>query len=165
MADLGPLATKISNKGNPTIHYIVIATHRISMYGFVGYTSPGWAGHTGHPVTIASTTWRMRQTPAWWGTLPAGQSPVLPDYELRGRVMVRDPETLEDSPVPNCRVALFFRRTNYVVDMDVSDDDGYVHFPNIMPGSQAYYAIAFDPEGSPMQNSIIWDRLTSVPVS
>ena len=106
-----------------------------------------------------------RRLPAWWGALQPGVPETLPTYELRGRVMQRDEVTLEDYPLPNTRVALFFRRTNYVIDMQVSDEDGYVHFPNIMPGSQAYYAIAFDPEGSPMQNSILWDRLTSVPAS
>lgn len=165
MANLGPLPTVNSLKGSPSIQPIVRLTMRNTMYFYNARTTPSWTGDTGRPLYLRPLLWRMRQTPAWWGTLPPGQTPILPDYELRGRVMVRDPETLEDSPVANCRVALFFRRTNYVIDMDVSDDDGYVHFPNIMPGNQAYYAIAFDPEGSPMQNSIIWDRLTPVPAS
>ncbi len=34
--------------------------------------------------------------------------------------------------------------------------------PN-MSGGRAYYAIAFDPEGAPLQNAVIWDRLSPEP--
>ena len=77
--------------------------------------------------------------------------------------MQRDAVTGEDFPAPLTRVSLFYRRTNYAIDTQVSDEDGYVVFQNLMPGNQAYYGIAFDAEGSPLQNSVIWDRLSSVP--
>ena len=99
--------------------------------------------------------------PSWWGI--ADYTTLTATYELRGQVLQHIEETDEDVPLPNTRVALFFRRTYAVIDMKVSDENGYVTFENLMPGNQAYFAIAFDPEGSPMQNSILWDRLTSVP--
>ena len=163
MTDFGPLPTKNSLKGSPSIIPSRHSAMRVSMFVFNARTSPGWAGDDAHPL-YKTLFYRTRSTtPSWWGLLPTGSNPVLPNYKLQGRVMQRDPETLEDTPVYNARVVLFFRRTNYVVDMQVSDEDGYVTFPNIMPGDQAYYAIAFDPEGAPMQNSILWDRLSAVP--
>ncbi len=102
-----------------------------------------------------------RGVPPWWG--PPNATTQLPTYELRGRVLQRDPDTGEDVPCHNIRVALFFRKLHSLVDIQLSDRDGYVHFKNLMPGNQAYYAIAFDAAGAPVQNSILWDRLTSVP--
>lgn len=159
MADLGSLPTILSTD-SPYRIFWERKTVRVS-YIYKALTIPGWDSN-GHVVLVRSL-YRTRQTPAWWGTLPPGATPLLPDYELRGRVLQHIEETDEDVPLANARVVLFFRRTNYVIDLQVSDEDGYVVFPNIMPGNQAYFAIAFDPEGSPMQNSILWDRLTSVP--
>lgn len=102
-----------------------------------------------------------RGVPPWWG--PSGSTAQLPTYKIRGRVMQRDPDTLEDTPVQNVRVALFFRRLHTLVDIQLSDADGYVQFDNLMPGVQAYYGIAIDSDNAPMQNSIIWDRLSSEP--
>lgn len=103
-----------------------------------------------------------RGVPPWWG--PAGSTAQLPTYKLRGRVMQRDPNgVLPDAPVQYARVVLFFRRLHTLVDIQLSDADGYVQFDNLMPGGQAYYAIAFDPEGAPLQNAVIWDRLTPEP--
>ena len=61
------------------------------------------------------------------------------------------------------RVALFFRRLHTLIDIQLSDANGYVQFDNLMPGVQAYYGIAFDSDGGLMQNSVIWDRLTPEP--
>lgn len=123
-----------------------------------------WQGGELRTMRQSMHLYRTRSSPPqWWGTLPTGGETVLPTYEIRGRVMQRDPVTEEDTPVPLVRVALFYRRLNYVVDVQVSDDDGYVNFQNLMPGDQSYYGIAFDREGAPMQNSVLWDRLTSVP--
>lgn len=103
-----------------------------------------------------------RGVPPWWG--PSGSTTQLPTYKLRGRVMQRDPDgVLPDAPVQYARVVLFFRRLHTLVDIQLSDVDGYVQFDNLMPGGQAYYAIAFDPEGAPLQNAVIWDRLTPEP--
>ena len=78
--------------------------------------------------------------------------------------MQRDPDgVLDDWPLANVRVALFFRRLHTLVDIQRSDANGYVVFRNLMPGNQAYYGIAIDNEDPPMQNSILWDRLTPEP--
>lgn len=110
----------------------------------------------------AQTVKVTRGVPPWWG--PSGSTTQLPTYKLRGRVMQRDPDgVLPDAPVQYARVVLFFRRLHTLVDIQLSDVDGYVQFDNLMPGGQAYYAIAFDPEGAPLQNAVIWDRLTPEP--
>ena len=100
---------------------------------------------------------RTRGVPAWYGD--SDSTTQLPTYEIRGQVQQ------EGEPLPNVRVVLFFRRLNMVVDIQRSDENGYVVFKNLMPAPQGYYGIALDPEGSPMQKSILWDRLTSVPGS
>ena len=102
-----------------------------------------------------------RGVPPWWG--PPGSTNVLPTYRLRGRVMQRDPDTGTDSPVMNAQVALFYRRLHTLIDIRISDEDGYVEFKNLMPGQNAYYAIAFDPDGGTVQNAVIWDLLSSEP--
>ena len=115
------------------------------------------------PVTVrkVQTVKSTRGVPPWWGA--PGSTSVLPTYKLRGRVMQRDPDTLEDTPLQNVRVALFFRRLHTLIDIQLSDANGYVQFDNLMPGVQAYYGIAFDSDGGLMQNSVIWDRLTPEP--
>lgn len=102
-----------------------------------------------------------RGVPPWWGS--AGSTTQLPTYKIRGRVMIRDEVTGEDTPLPNIRVALFFRRLHTLIDIQLSDANGYVQFDNLMPGVQAYYGIAFDKDGTPLHNSVLWDRLSSEP--
>lgn len=102
-----------------------------------------------------------RGVPPWWGS--AGSTTQLPTYKIRGRVMIRDEVTGEDTPLPNIRVALFFRRLHTFIDIQLSDANGYVQFDNLMPGVQAYYGIAFDKDGTPLHNSVLWDRLSSEP--
>lgn len=102
-----------------------------------------------------------RGVPPWWGA--PGSTTVVPTQRLRGRVMQRDEDAGEDYPLANVRVALFYRRLHTLIDIRRSDMDGYVVFENLMPGSQAYYAIAFDNDDGVMQNAVIWDRLTPEP--
>lgn len=102
-----------------------------------------------------------RGVPPWWGS--AGSTTVLPTYKIRGRVMIRDEVTGDDTPLANVRVALFFRRLHTLIDIQLSDENGYVQFDNLMPGVQAYYGIAFDKDGTPLHNSVLWDRLSSEP--
>ena len=117
-----------------------------------------------HPeprVVIPRQFRTTRGVPPWWGS--AGSTTQLPTYKIRGRVMIRDADTGEDTPLINVRVALFFRRLHTLVDIQLSDADGYVQFDNLMPGVQAYYGIAFDKDGTPLHNSVLWDRLSSEP--
>lgn len=104
---------------------------------------------------------KMTRIPAWWGLFDIGP---LPLSEINGRVFQRDEEDEVNVPLANARVVLFTRRTYMPVDMQYSDEDGYVQFKNLMAGTQEYFAVAFDPDGAPMQNAIIWDRLSSTPM-
>ncbi|QIN95191.1 tail protein [Stenotrophomonas phage vB_SmaS_DLP_3] len=103
----------------------------------------------------------MRGVPPWWGA--PGSTTTLPTFRLRGRVMQRDPDTGTDSPVMNAQVALFYKKLHTLIDIKLSNAQGYVEFKNLMPGQNAYYAIAFDPEGGTIQNAVIWDQLSSEP--
>jgi hypothetical protein len=155
VADLGPLAVVLHDP--PVVSTVVRLTVRNAAYNFRMGTAVG-------PAALAGTVLGPIQcvhlpTPQWWGGDSLGGSAPPPTYELRGRVLQ------EDEPIANVRVALFFRRLNLLIAMQRSDANGYVHFKNLMPGDQQYYAIALDPAGSPLQNSIIWDRLSSVPAT
>lgn len=143
---------------------------RIQPIGWTGKRFAQWikaaqsgAAFPGIPVQVRSRGKMCitRGVPPWWGR--PDSTTQLPTYKIRGRVMQRDPDTGIDTPLSLVRVALFFRRLHTLVDIQRSDDDGYVQFDNLMPGPQGYYAVAFDPEGAPLQNAVIYDRLSSEP--
>lgn len=156
MADLGILATKQSLKGLSKIVFPRL-TMRSSVRVKKAWTASSWSGNSVLLQKKTLSTKVTRLLPySWWGLLPEGSAQLLPNYKMEGHVLQ------ENVPLSNVRVALFFRRTNYLVDMKVTDSLGYFKFENLMYEPQGYYAIAFDPEGSPLQNSLIWDRLTPV---
>ncbi|ATS92293.1 tail fiber protein [Stenotrophomonas phage vB_SmaS_DLP_5] len=123
----------------------------------IGFEYPLLPLTTKKPKAVQIT----RGVPPWWG--PSDSTKVLPTYRLRGRVMQRDPDTGTDYPVMNAQVALFYRKLHTLIDIKLSNAQGYVEFKNLMPGQGAYYAIAFDPDGGPIQNAVIWDQLSSEP--
>lgn len=134
---------------------------RTSLFTASAYVAPGWEGDEGKPIRTG-LTFRTRSTsPSWWGQPPVGTVPVLPTHEMVCQVLQRN-ELLEDEPLPFARVMLFWRRTHHVVGMEISDASGMVTFRNLMPAYQGYYAVAFDPEGSPIQNAKVFDLLTPV---
>lgn len=65
-----------------------------------------------------------------------------------------------DHPLPRCVVSLFHRQTRTHIGRTRTDDEGYFRFRDLMPGEGIYFAVAFDPDGLPVQNALILDRLT-----
>lgn len=167
MADLGPLATKntaqtVRGWAMPNWEASFPVTKNMGQT-VRGWATPNWAGYTVQAHYYRRLTHRTFLAPAWWGSKSPNADLRNPTHEIRGRVMQRNPDTQVNTPLALARVALFYRRHHTFIAGALSDADGYVVFKNLMPENQAYYAIAFDPEGAPLQNAVIWDRLSSVP--
>lgn len=64
-------------------------------------------------------------------------------------------------PVAFCRVALYDRKAFSLVDASWTKTDGSFRFNNLPVGYDGFFIIAFDPDGNPMQNSVILDRLVA----
>lgn len=107
---------------------------------------------------VATKLWRAIFTPPWWGQRPIGTLP-LPNSRIEGHVYQRDEDDV-DLPVNRCRVRLYYRPNGALVANGVTDAAGHFRFLNLMPGTADYYVIAFDPDGAPVQNALIYDRLT-----
>lgn len=67
------------------------------------------------------------------------------------------------TPVANVTVALYQRSSNEVVRRARTNALGAFRFDGLYPGSNDYYAVALDPAGGILQNSLINDRI--VPTS
>lgn len=101
----------------------------------------------------------MAVVPPWTGTSPPIGVGPQPVHTLSGRVLQRD-ENNEDHPLANCVVSLFHRQTRTHIARTRTNTDGSFRFKELMPGVGIYFAVAFDPEGLPVQNALIFDRLT-----
>ncbi|ASK91040.1 hypothetical protein Xtri_02885 [Xanthomonas campestris pv. trichodesmae] len=112
-------------------------------------------------LTTRSITriWRTIFTPPWWGQRPIGTLP-LPDYKIEGHVYQRDGDG-NDVAINRCRVRLYYRPNGALIASTITDAAGYFRVLNLMPGVNDYYAVAFDPEAGPMQNALVYDRLTA----
>lgn len=118
------------------------------------------------PVTFTvlkgSRTYTSVQTPPWWGQRSITSTPV-PDFKIEGQVLQRD-ESGVDTPLYLCRVRLYYRVSGAMIATTITAADGSFRFVDLMPGAGAYYVVAFDPEGAPVQNALIYDRLASTPI-
>jgi len=62
--------------------------------------------------------------------------------------------------LPNCLVAVYYRKTLQLVASQYSKSDGTFRFDNLIQATPDFFVVAFDPEGAPLQNAIILDKLT-----
>lgn len=62
--------------------------------------------------------------------------------------------------LPNCLVAVYYRKTLQLVASQYSKADGTFRFDNLIQSVPDFFVVAFDPEGAPLQNAIILDKLT-----
>lgn len=70
------------------------------------------------------------------------------------------------SALPNTKVNLYDRRSGVLVRSAISDSNGNWTFLDLINnGNNIYYVVAIDPDGIPLYNSIIYDRVQSVPYS
>ena len=63
-------------------------------------------------------------------------------------------------PITACKVTLFRRADSQVVARVFTDAAGAFTFTRIPLSMGPYFAVAFDPDGDPLQNSLILDYLT-----
>lgn len=141
MADLGPIPIAATPTGR---------ARRVTTY---------WPFEDGIVTRQPLETCTMPIPPAWFGERPPVGTGPQPTRSLSGYVMQRD-EDGNDHPLPRCVVSLFHRQTRIHVARTRTDASGFFRFEFLMPGDGAYFAVAFDPEGLPVQNSLILDRLT-----
>ena len=96
--------------------------------------------------------------------LPAAAAVQVPmTYEVKGVVVQRSGGV--DTPVPYCRVRLYHRQNGVAVSSAMTDAVGQFVFPNLPQRSEAFFAVAFDPDGAPSQNALVFDKLTPVPMA
>ncbi len=134
----------------------------------------GYAGPVVQPTAVpmpkpllgkATSTYRrapsMPGTPTWYGgARPVGAEPVAV-YRVAGTVKQRLNGV--DSPLMGCLVRLYARRTGMPVGAATTAADGSFSVDGLLPESQGFFAIAFDPDGAPVQNALIFDRLQALP--
>jgi len=97
-------------------------------------------------------------TPPWWGSRPISHTGPIPNREIRGQVQQ------DGVALPHVVVHLYYRKTGLLIATARSNLAGDVVFPDLMLDALGYYAVALDPEGAPLQNAIIWDRLSPTPI-
>lgn len=115
----------------------------------------------GLPTVTLDRIWRSVGTPLWWGSRPIGALP-LPNFKLEGRVLQRTADGTEFPLVT--RVALYYRRSMGLIAVTRSSPLGDFRFDTLMPEMGQYFMVALDPDGSPDQNALIYDKLAPVPI-
>lgn len=99
----------------------------------------------GRPARVEAT-WALSEEYPFLFYTPSGN--------LRGTIK-------QDGVVlPNCLVAVYYRRTLQLVASQYSKVDGTFRFDNLIQGEADFFIVAFDPEGGLLQNAIILDKLT-----
>ncbi len=76
--------------------------------------------------------------------------------EIRGTVLEGA------NPVAGARVDLYHRLTRTPIDTQTTDAAGGFAFSYLVRSPEAFFAVAFDPEGGDSYNALIFDRLTPV---
>ncbi len=155
MADLGAVGVAYRNSYNTARIVFPPEITRV-LPGGVFMPSWAWPALTTKP---SGRMWRAIFTSPWWGQRPIGALP-LPDYKIEGHVYQRDTGG-NDVPINCCRVRLYYRPNGVLIANAITDATGYFRVLNLMPESGKYYAVAFDSDSAPMQNALIYDRLSS----
>lgn len=142
----GPNPSAYSSYARPSARQTAVPSPRPLMgRGFVRYRVP-----TAVPGT-----------PSWaGGPRPVGAEPAAV-YAVGGTVKQRLNGV--DSPLANCLVRLYARRTGMPAGAALTGLDGSFRVGNLLPETAGFFAIAFDPDGAPVQNALIFDRLQALP--
>lgn len=130
--------------------------------GFGVWTSLAYVGPSRAKATAQAG--KMVFTPTWWGSRPIGTLPY-PEGQISGLVYQRT--DAGDVPLANCKVRLYYRPNGAIAGETLTNSQGKYKFDTLMPENRAYYAVALDPEGAPIQNAAIFDSLTpkfSIPI-
>lgn len=156
MADLGAIGKSVSGRS--------MASARIVFPPAVTVISSGtvlmpWLNPPALTMRKMAGLRRAILTPLWWGSRPVGSLP-MPDSYIEGHVYQRGDDDV-DAPLGRCRVRLYYRPNGLLIANSITDAAGHYRFENLMPEANAYYAVAFDPDSPPAQNSLVLDRLSS----
>ena len=138
MANLGAIATVVPVDASVRVLDVWSATH------------PGLSG------TLVPDGAYTRPVPS----MASGEVKVLiyldNSGEIRGTVLEGA------NPVAGARVDLYHRLTRTHIDTQTTDAAGGFAFSYLVRSPEAFFAVAFDPEGGDSYNALIFDRLTPV---
>ena len=132
----------------------------------------------GQLQTIVSPLARVIRTGVWWATAaggtgamrintPAAMARMIPrEFGAPADVLLMPADgvvsgTVLDgaTPVPNCEVSLFHRKTRSCLATTRTNTSGFFSFPALIRSEGAYFAIAFPP-ASLQKNALIFDDIT-----
>ncbi|CAA2409875.1 tail fiber protein [Xanthomonas phage Bosa] len=121
---------------------------------------PGW--HVQSATQFYGGPQVQPGTPSWYGPpRPPGTDPMAL-YGIGGTVKQRLNGV--DSPLVGCLVRLYARQSGVLAGTAISGLDGSFEIDNLLPSVAGFFAVAFDPEGAPVQNALIFDRLKALPL-
>ena len=106
---------------------------------------------------VNPTGLRVRFEPANYGARDSSY-PLLftnTNGNLRGVVLQNT------VPIALCDVGLYDRYTKQLINAAKTKSDGTFRFNNLTVGYGNYFLVAFDPQGAPLQNAVILDKLVA----
>lgn len=156
MADLGAIGKVVS--GRSIVAARIVWPPPVTVIARGAVLMP-WRNPPALTMRAMDRLWRAILTPAWWGSRSIGSLP-MPNAYIEGHVYQRGEDEV-DVPVGKCRVRLYYRPNGVLIANAITNAAGYYRFDNLMPEANAYYAVAFDPDSDPAQNSLVLDRLSS----
>ncbi len=156
MDDLGAIGKSVQGRSMASARIVFPPTVTIRAGGgvFMPFRNP-----PAMTMRRMDRLWRAILTPPWWGGRPIGSLP-MPNSYIEGHVYQRGEDDV-DVPIGRCRVRLYYRPNGALIANAITDAAGHYRFENLMPEANAYYAVAFDPDSPPAQNSLVLDRLSS----
>lgn len=129
-------------------------------------------------TTVVSPLPLARRTGVWWATYGAGTGTmVVPPIASRARAVPSEFGAPSDvlilpadgvvsgtvldaaTPVANCEVSLFHRRTRSCMATTRTNAAGFFAFPDLIVADGAYFVVAFPP-ASLQKNALIFDSIT-----
>lgn len=101
----------------------------------------------------------VRWVPVWRN----GLTGTIPLLRYRADGVLAGTVTENGTPIPYAVVAVYYRPTMQLITAVRCDASGTFSVPRLDPAdTQAYFVVAFDPDGGTLYNALIYDRLTPV---
>ena len=128
-------------------------------------------------TTAQPPAYQTQKTSVWWAwsPVPLNSCTVPPDsvvakrelpYYPGPKILMDHSGTIAgwvkdgDTPVPAVRVVLFHRQSCVVVAVAYTDDTGEFSFDGLYPDANAYFVMAFYPNGEVSRNALVFDKIT-----
>lgn len=101
----------------------------------------------------------VRWVPVWRN----GLTGTIPLLRYRADGVLAGTVTENGTPIPYALVAVYYRPTMQLITAARCDASGNFSVPRLDPAdTQAYFVVAFDPDGGTLYNALIYDRVTPV---